>query len=38
MQEDIIKIETGFVLTDKDGLVIEVTTPEPEIIVEDWFF
>lgn len=32
MNTDIIKMETNIVLTDKDGNIIKVETPNPQII------
>lgn len=34
---DIIKMETNIVLTDKDGNIIKVETPPPEIYEEKWW-
>lgn len=35
--EDIIQMNTGIVLTDKDGKFIEVKTPEPEYMSDPMF-
>ena len=34
--EDIIQMNTNITLTDKDGKLIEVKTPEPEYIDSIW--
>lgn len=37
MAEDIIQMNTDIVLTDKDGKLIEVKTPEPEYMSDSIF-